>query len=427
MPADLTLDVTLYGTPIGELTRGPSGKASFEWSREGEARWKLRATPLSHSLPVGTTSSHATESFFGALLPEGRWLDQLSNALHVASNDIVGLLSEVGADLAGALVVGSARETLEPMRVGTDEMQQLLARAAGFMLGGGGSALAGFQRKLTLTRLDGHWVNGNGAIASSHIIKPVAEDNRDLIEGENYVLTLARSLGLLNFESWTEMIGSTPVLVIERYDRKRTSAGIERIHQEDLSQALGLPWGGDDKFERNNAGANLRAIAAVLDRDRTIFDEGEPDREKLLKYTVLNVAAGNTDAHAKNFSMLRPAHGAATLAPFYDASPLALGFEAPLDLAMTIGGERFVTKITVDHLTDEAQSWGLEPRRAREVIEETLSRIIDGTQVIEAHDSIAAHVPGYIRGQARNLAAGRPARLDTPIPPILMRKLGSSD
>lgn len=422
---DAALRVELYGTHVGELTRASRGRALFAWSNDAIARWPLRSTPLSASLPVGTSSVETTESFFGALLPEGRWLDRLANALHVGSNDLVGIFDAVGADLAGALTIGAGRTAGEPRMLGEAELVELLSQAAGYILGGGGSALPGFQRKLTLTHADGGWIAGNGTLASTHILKPVSEADRHLVEGENYVLGIARAMRLLHFDSWVETIGRSPVLVIERYDRRVTATGIERIHQEDLAQALALPWGGDDKFERGNPGASLAAVAAALDRDRSIFDRGEPDREKLLRYTVLNVAAGNTDAHAKNFSLLRFDDGHSRLAPFYDAAPLALGFEAPLDLAMSISGERFITRVTVDHLVDEARTWGVESSRAREVISQTLDAVIEATRRLPAHESISKHVPGYIRGQAQNLAAGRPARIDAPVPPILMPRLGT--
>ena len=425
MMSDPALRVELYGVHIGDLTRAPRGRALFDWSNDALARWPLRSTPLSASLPVGTSNVDTTESFFGALLPEGRWLDLLANALQVRSNDLIGIFGAVGADLIGALTIGAGRVTGQPRLLEESELVQLLSQAAGYILGGGGSALPGFQRKLALTRSDGRWIAGNGTKPSTHILKPVSEENRHLVEGENYVLGVARALGLLHFDSWVDTIGQTPVLVVERYDRRITNSSIERIHQEDLAQALALPWGGDDKFERSNRGASLAAIASVLDRDRSIFDRTEPDREKLLRYTVLNVAAGDTDAHAKNFSLLRFDDGRSQLAPFYDAAPLALGFEAPLELAMSISGERVITRVTLDHLVDEACAWGLESSRAREVIAQTLDAVIAATRELPAHQSISKHVPGYIRGQAQNLAAGKPARITTPMPPILMPRLGT--
>jgi hypothetical protein len=39
--------------------------------------------------------------------------------------------------------------------------------------------------------------------------------------------------------------------------------------------------------------------------------------------------------------------------------------------------------------------------------------------------SIEAHVPGYIRGQAQNLAEGRPARIPSVIPLMAQKRLGT--
>ncbi|WP_445997049.1 type II toxin-antitoxin system HipA family toxin [Okibacterium fritillariae] len=416
------LVVRLYGTRIGTLGVDEAGAVRLAWTDDASERWRLRDTPLSMSLPVGADAADAAP-FFGGLLPEGLWLERLAAEVHVASNNVVGMLAEVGADLAGALSVGRARDPEEPRRLDADELDAILSRASGFLLGGGGSALPGFQRKVTLTRREGAWFAGRGSIPSTHILKPVDAESVALADGENFVLGIARSMGLLAYESWVETIGARTVLVIERYDRRAVPGGTERIHQEDFAQALALPWGGDDKFERQNPGANMRAIAAILDRDRTIFSTSEPDRETLLRYTVLNVASGNTDAHMKNFSLMHHEDGSAALAPFYDASPLALAYEAPQGMAMSIAGESQIGAITRDHLIDEAQSWGVRPARAREVIDESLEQIIDATRRVVAPASIEKHVPGYIRGQAQNLLDGQPARLRTSLPYMLMPRL----
>lgn len=420
------LPVRLYGTRIGDLARRADGRAALVWHSDAAARWKLRGTPLSQSLPVGVDDPAATESFFGALLPEGQWLDRLSRELHVAGNDVIGLLSQVGADLAGALTIGT-RIAAEPRTLGPEELAAVIRNAFGFTLGGGGSALPGFQRKATLTRIDGRWVAGNGSIASTHIIKPVDDDYRSAIEGENYVLGIARAVGLLHHESWVDTVGGMTALVVERYDRRVMATAVERIHQEDFAQALALPWGGDDKFQRNNPAANLSAIAALLDRDRTIFDRRERETERLLRAVTLNVAVGNTDAHAKNFSLLRFEAGGTALAPYYDGSPLALRYGARQSMAMTVAGVWDINDVTVEHLVQEGLGWGLPAAAARVVVTDTLDRIVEASHTLPAHESIIAHVPGYIRGRAQNLAEGRPARLDLPVPPMLMAGLGTPE
>jgi serine/threonine-protein kinase HipA len=421
---DVELPVSLYGTHVGELTQ-IDGRALLRWSTDAEQRWGVNSPVLSHGLRVGLSSHDATESFFGGLLPEGVHIDTLAREAKCSSADLVGLLAHVGADLAGALRVGETGIATPPQMLDSAEINRLLTQASGFLVGGGGSALPGFQRKLTLTRRDGRWWRGNGTLPSTHILKPVAAEFRSAIESERFTLDIARAIGLLDFDAFVEIIGDREVLVIERYDRFHDGAAIERIHQEDAAQALGLPWGGNDKFEQNNPTANLRNVASLLDRDRTVFRPQRPDTEKLLRYTVLNVAAGNTDAHAKNFSLLHSDDGSTRLAPMYDAAPLALAFEANQTLAMWVNGVKQLPDVTRDDLVSEATAWGLSGDRALDIVNETLTAAIEATRTIDAHESIEAHIPGYIRGQARNLLAGQRARLTTALPPALMPRLGT--
>ncbi|WP_428844477.1 HipA domain-containing protein [Microbacterium enclense] len=75
------------------------------------------------------------------------------------------------------------------------------------------------------------------------------------------------------------------------------------------------PWGGNEKFQQNDPRASLGAIAGLLDRGGNVFSTRTADRLRLLRYATFNVAMGNTDAHAKNFSLLHDEAGAMFLAP----------------------------------------------------------------------------------------------------------------
>ena len=428
MTDDRDLSVTLFGTHVGDLAP-IDGKVFLRWSDDAEERWGLNSPVLSRNLRVSYSNVEQTESFFGALLPEGTHIERLAKSAKTVSSDLLGLLRHVGADLAGALSVGDPRSPTEPETLTSEEVAALLGSASGFLVGGGGSALPGFQRKLTLTRDGGAWVRGNGTLPSTHILKPVDAQYRSSVESEHYVLAIAQTLGLASFETWVETIGAHDVLVIERYDRRRSTSGtLERLHQEDAGQALGLPWGGNDKFERSNPASNLRAIADLLDTNRSVTNRGLfNDRLRLLRYTVLNVAAGNTDAHAKNFSLLHDDTGRTRLAPFYDAAPLALDPLLGTALAMTINGVSQLPDITVDDLIAEAEIWGLPADRSGETIARTLDEIVEATRTIPAHQSIEKHVPGYIRGQAQNLALGKRARIESAIPLLAMPRLGTPE
>lgn len=420
------LPVRLYDTRIGTLERTARGGVVLRWSREAIDRWGENSRVLSAGLRVGVADEHASEAFFGGLLPEGEHIARLAREVKVDRGDVVGLLAEVGADLAGALRVGHLEaQQRDPEKLDIDAVGALLDRASGFLIGGGGSALPGFQRKLTLTRRDGSWWRGNGVIPSTHILKPVAAEYAASIESENFVLQVARQAGLLAFETWTETIAGRPVLVVERYDRIVDGDTVRRIHQEDAAQALRLPWGGNDKFEQNNPSATLRGIAGLLDTGRTVFETPYADRLRLARYAAFTVAVGNTDAHAKNFSLLHDDRGRITLAPIYDAASLALAYDATDALALRINGVTRLPDVTADDLVAEATSWGVPGGEARRAIDETLAAVVEATREVPAHPAIESHVPGYIRGQAENLLAGRPARISSTIPLSLRERIGS--
>jgi len=94
------------------------------------------------------------------------------------------------------------------------------------------------------------------------------------------------------------------------------------------------------------------------------------------------MAVGNTDAHAKNFSILHePDIPAISLAPLYDVlSTIALELtdrtgqpmRADTHLAQRVGGQAEIRKVTAANLIDEAATWGIRPRAASAVVAETL-------------------------------------------------------
>ena len=168
-------------------------------------------------------------------------------------------------------------------------------------------------------------------------------------------------------------------------------------------------------------------MAGLLDTRRTVFDRDQhADRRRLLQHLTVNVAAGNSDAHAKNTSILHPEHGDDTLAPLYDVAPLALAFEGTSALALRINGVRQLPDVTADDLVAEGASWGIPESDARSTVDDALARLIEATRTLSAHASIAAHVPGYLRGQATNLAEGRAARIVSAVPLMAQPWLGSA-
>ena len=419
------LIVRLSGAEIGEIE--PSGR--FRWTPEWMRLAPLNARVLSSSLPFGA-SALDSEPFFGGLLPEGAGLERLAREARVASNDLFGLLSEVGADVGGAVTIGEPRPALDPIVIEEEEYGRILERAAGYIrgisVGGGGSAATGVQPKVALTwePQPGRWLIGRGSTPSTHLLKPVPVEHGDRIRAEAYLNDIARTLGLSAHEARVEPAGERLVLVVERYDRLREGSGIRRLHQEDAAQALGLPWGGNSKYESVDARASLRGIARIL--PHSALAAAPSERERLLSLTVLNLTAGNTDAHAKNVSFLLPDLGAAfgadaeriRLADAYDLVPQVL-FEAdPPPLAMRINGRSLPGGITIADLVAEGVSWGLRESRASEIVESVLDEVIAAVSARPAGDAVARRVSALLQEQSENLLRGDPA-WTRPLPPAI--------
>ena len=110
----------------------------------------------------------------------------------------------------------------------------------------------------------------------------------------------------------------------QQVDRTRADDGtVERIHQEDTCQALGIDptdQHGRAKYE-SHGGPTLAGIAELL---HAYAPDPAPQLRALLEHSTFNVVIGNADVHGKNISLLHPDEQHVTLAPLYDTVPTAL-------------------------------------------------------------------------------------------------------
>lgn len=429
-----TLVVRLYGAEAGHISRTASG-ISFEASAAGREAFGALSTVLSQSLPLGTAKHYeAAANFFGGLLPEGTGLSNLARQANCKVSDVFALVEFVGRDLAGAVSVGTAeRQEPDGYRQLTDaEIEQRLNLINDYALGsvGGGGSLAGYQPKTTLAKVNGTWHEALGGAASTHILKPATLESADslyALNAEAYCLRLGRHVGLSTFGSEVLTFGARTVLAIERYDRRTVDGRIERIHQEDSAQALGLPWNTDSKFEGSDPRANFENVAAMTRRRRT-FRGGTDDREALLAYAAFNVAIGNTDAHAKNFSFLRFADGTVELAPLYDISATAFLPNGNQNMAMSINSIKYQPDISRADLVAEAASWGLRSQNAAAVVDRTLEQLAEAVRTVDIDDA-DERIASYIAAQTANLLDGKDVGVSksqppalVPLPPVVRRR-----
>ncbi len=406
---DDTITVDLHGQRLGTLHQTRTG-ARWHADERALETYGIGSLILSAALPLDSSpaSVAASEAFFGGLLPEGPRLDALLRDTPGTSRDnLVGLLAQVGRDAIGGVVLpGPPITTLGPA-LSPEAVAREVASPHSYVAGGG-SGIPGMQPKVALARANGRWHAARDGHPSTHIVKPFDPGVEHGGHAEAWLMSLARHIGLINYSVEFERFGDIGAVVVERFDRVPLSDGtVDRIHQEDAAQALGLPWGGNAKFEWAGEGASLGAIARLLDRDRTIADAGPSDRERLLAHTVFRLLAGDTDGHAKNHGLLHSVDGSVSLAPLYDVTPQVLYGATGEAVAMFVDGRRSLRDIDIDALAREARSWGVSTESATEIIQTVATDMLAAARTISAPGPVAFHLPGYVTQTCRALLEGR--------------------
>jgi len=366
------LGVFLREQPVGTLERRGPSRYRFEYSSEQAGR-------LSVSLPPREQSFKPSESapFFEGLLPEGSVRRAVAEKLRLSEEDGFGMLEALGADCAGAVVLlptgerPGSRARGEPRPLGDGELVGMLKDLPRDPLGievepdGVRLSLGGVQDKLVLVRLpSGEFARPRGGEPSTCLLKPENDRYAGLVANEAFCMEVARTVGADVAETQVLTIGPFQCLYVERFDRARDRAGnVERLHQEDVCQALGvLPAA---KYEANG-GPSAGQVVALLRRLGS--RRAAVDVNAFVRAIVIDFLLGNSDAHGKNFSLLYESPGV-RLAPLYDIVSTAVYPDLTGRLAMSIGGEEDPDRVDLaswERFGREAGLGGQLPRFVRQ-------------------------------------------------------------
>jgi serine/threonine-protein kinase HipA len=315
------------------------------------------------------------------LLPEGEPLRAMTRALGVSRDDILGLIAELGRDLAGALTIGAPRAGEAPGLVplaGERDLERIIEDlpAKPFLVGetGVSMSLAGAQEKLPLARSEGLLAIPVNGAPSTVILKP---DNPRLpgsVQNEALCMVLARRCGLPVAPVTTGVAGKRSYLLVDRYDRVLDGGHVVRLHQEDFCQALGRPPAA--KYEHNRSGVKGPSLAEMFTLVRAHMTAR--DITRLLDAVVFNIAIGNVDSHAKNYSVLL-GPGRPVLAPLYDLMSGLAWPNITQNHAQDVGGQQRGRHIYARHWRRMAEATGLAApatvRRAIQVAERVVAEL----------------------------------------------------
>ncbi len=372
------------------------------------------------------------------LLPESTQLRAIGLQLGAAPEDVIGILAELGRDTAGALSVGKpgTTSTHDWKPIPSDKaLEKILGELPSkpFLVGEDGvsMSLAGVQTKLGVAIDDKGriCVPINGA-PSTWILKPDSERLFGGVQNEALCLVLARRLGLNAPEVTTGKAGKRTYLMVKRYDRVEQQGRWRRLHQEDFCQALGKPPSA--KYESNQTGIPGPTLADMFAVTRNAMQA--PDIISLLDHVVFNVIACNTDAHAKNYSMMISGRGF-KLSPIYDVMCAEAWEHVTRNMAQKIAGKSRGEHLKRRHWQRFAADVGLNAPRliarvetlARNTLAETGNAAADVAAMPAGAHPLMETVTAAIEKRARALLSGLSddAGAEAEVPPPKARAVPS--
>ncbi|MDF1524881.1 MAG: HipA domain-containing protein [bacterium] len=313
---------------------------------------------ISPHLRIGECESERVKRFLSNLLPEGKWLEELSVDNQISKNNIFGLIALIGTETTGALTFQyetanqGPRET-DFREVSTEELTERIAQRQQVSIarwdGKTRLSVAGVQEKLpVMIRPDGVMGFGEGELASTHILKFGKRPDMHMMVNEFICMELARSVKLPVAKVSLKRLGE-PVLMVDRFDRLWKNGKVERLHLIDGCQMLDMPptYKYERPYGKSGEGARIRTGASLP----RLFESSKNCRvpamakRDLLNWTLFQLLIGNSDAHGKNISFFVSRSGI-DVAPSYDLLNIDVyGDEFDFDLAMAIGDEFVIEEI----------------------------------------------------------------------------------
>ncbi|MCE3604721.1 HipA domain-containing protein [Massilia sp. P8910] len=444
------LHVATLGAPVGEIIfDSQDDNYGFQyddaWARSTTGYYLAPAIPFN----AAPHSPGSVKRFLENLLPEGRALDIAARMSQVSKSNVFALVQLLGKEPVGAFsflaLDASPQEAAEIAQkqlsdvvrrpISGDELSQRIRErdAIPFPVWDGKVrlSLAGYQDKLQILIEGDRLSLADGALSSTHLLKPESRNPYMpcMVANEHYCMSLAARVNLaarLNLPVAPVSMRRLPepILLIERFDRAvawnpeapDTATTVTRTHIIDACQALDLP--STFKYERNlGAGKDVRHIRDGVSFERlfgllkqTVVPAAA--RIYLLRWAILQLMLGNSDAHGKNISFfVRPA--GLVPAPMYDlVSVNAYGDHVERDMALAYGDVFIPEEITPYALADFAHRTGTPPAQmAREVtlIARAVLRLAPEQAAMDVYigdeRALVAQIAKYICAQANQLLA----------------------
>ena len=207
---------------------------------------------------------------------------------------------------------------------------------------------------------------------------------------------MAQAIGIEAAQATILQSSKRTAIGVLRYDRRVGREGqLLRLHQENFVQANGLPPG--RKYERGTLrGLSLKTL---LETGRNLSAH---DALALLDQFIFNILAANTDAHAKNYSLILPVAASPRLAPLYDVSSVLSWPHVVQFYAQNVAGKkRTADAIAGGHWEAIAREIGYRPADVKLRVQQLVDEMV--AQRVDVSEEVAA-LPGAAEGYVSQTA-----------------------
>jgi serine/threonine-protein kinase HipA len=320
---DKTLNASLPGRSVGQLVQSRDGLVRWlpESGWEAEGQHPRLGTDFLRK-PGPRRQGTGLLPWFENLLPEPKsdLRRRLCAAHGLRDGQSFALLGALGRDLVGAVEVAELAAPasdegelqLDDSSDGNGESLRVIQRM---------SALAGMQLKFSMSMVSERLSLPARGVGGQWIVKLPGSEYAELPAVEKATMTWAQQAGfdvpshfvveierLIGVPTGWIPEGTTHAFAVKRFDR---DDGGDKLHQEDLCQALDLP--------SSNKYGDVAPYVSLDGALRFVTDVcGEANGREMSRRIGFTIASGNGDAHLKNWSlrwgnMTRP-----VLTPCYD-------------------------------------------------------------------------------------------------------------
>lgn len=375
------LKLTLHGQLVGYLAGFQNGRnvLSFADSFKEDAGRPTFSLITHPSFPIANklmakpwTKNQRLHPALSNLLPEGSLRELIAQGLKVHIDNEFQILSYLGKDLPGALVVEPMEPDDVPKSILTTHGKAKAMRFAKTAQKNKFS-LAGVQMKFSMKEKDGRYNLTNGDVLGDWIIKTPSTKHKDVPLNEYTAMTLAELAGVnipqiklvelnkLDNLPQINLPDERMAFAIKRFDRDKN----RRVHMEDFAQVLvKYPH---DKYNS----ANYEQIGRIL---YEYSGDSLTDAQQFARRLLVNILLANGDAHIKNWSLLYANQITPRLSPAYDIVTTSVYIDDERHYALNLGKNKDWYEASYANFEAWAEHSGIPWRVIKPHLDDTMEK-----------------------------------------------------